>query len=68
MVSAKSTDSNMQVRKAAELMGVSEQFVRVGLQKGYLPFGRAIAISGGKYTYYISPKKFEEFTGVALGV
>ena len=55
------------IREGQELMGVSEQFIRVGLQKGYLPFGKAIAISGGKYTYYISPKKFEEFTGIETG-
>ena len=49
---------------AAKIMGVSEQFVRVGLQSGSLPFGAAVKISGSRYAYYISPQKFEDFTGV----
>ena len=57
---------NLSVEVAARHMGVNPQFVRVGLQQGILHFGYAVKISGGKYTYYISPTKFCEFTGVAL--
>lgn len=49
------------VETAAKMMGVSKKFIRVGLQQGILPFGFAIKISGGKFTYYISPKKLAEY-------
>lgn len=50
------------VKEAAKIMGKSEQFVRIGLQRGLLPFGNAIKMSS-IYTYYISPKLFEEYVG-----
>lgn len=56
-------ENYMSIKEAADLMGVSLQFVRVGIQKGILPFGCAVQISGKKYTYYISRSKFEEYTG-----
>lgn len=52
------------VAKAAEIMGVSQQFVRIGLQRKLLPFGFAVSMSGGKFTYYINPKEFEEYLGI----
>lgn len=52
------------VAEASALMGVSQQFVRVGLQKGILPFGYAVQISRGRYTYFISKQKFLEHTGI----
>lgn len=54
------------VEKAALLMGVSKPFIRIGLQNGTLPFGNAFKISGNRYTYYISPKKFTEYTGIEI--
>lgn len=56
--------SRMTIAECARLMNVSEQFVRVGLQKEVLPFGYAVRISGGRWTYYISRQKFEESTGI----
>lgn len=56
--------NNLTVEEASELMGVSRQFVRVGLQKGILPFGYAVQISRERYTYFISKQKFEEYTGI----
>lgn len=53
----------IKVSDAARLMGVSEQFIRVGLQRGLLPIGQAVKLSG-RWTYYISPKLFEDFTGI----
>ena len=53
---------NMTVIKAAEIMGKSQQFVRVGLQRGLLPFGTAVKMSS-MWTYYISPKKFYGYVG-----
>ena len=58
---------NLSVNRAAQLMGVTEQYIRVGLQLGQLPFGVALQVGGKKqFTYYISPAKFTEFTGVAV--
>lgn len=50
------------IKKAAEIMGKSQQFVRVALQQGLLPFGTAVKMSS-MWTYYISPKKFFEYIG-----
>ena len=54
--------ANISVKKAAEIMGKSQQFIRIGLQRGILPFGSAVKMSS-EYTYYISPKLFSEYTG-----
>lgn len=52
------------IKQAAKIMGKCEQFVRVGLQRGLLPFGTAVQIRGdNRYTYYISPAKFWEYVG-----
>lgn len=49
------------VKDAAKMLGVSQQFVRIGLQRGVLPIGCAVRMSE-RYTYYISRKKLEEYT------
>lgn len=58
--------ANVPVAMAAKLMGVSEEFIRIGLQRGTLPFGYAVKINGSRFTYYISPKKFTDHTGVVI--
>lgn len=55
--------TNVSVSEAASLMGVSQQFVRVGLQRGILPFGCAVQISTDRYTYFISRSKLLEYVG-----
>lgn len=52
------------VKEAARCMGKSDQFVRIGLQRGLLPFGRAVPGTGRCWNYYINPDKFKEFVGV----
>lgn len=59
-------ENRLSINKAAELMGVSPQFIRVGLQKEKLPFGYAIRMSNKKYTYFISKQKFTEYTGIPV--
>ena len=54
---------NLKVKDVAKAMGKSEMFVRIGLQRGLLPFGTAIKTSS-KYTYYISPSKFYKYIGI----
>lgn len=56
---------NLKIEEAAKLMNKSQQFVRIGLQRGLLPFGTAIK-KNGKYNYYISREKFEEYTGIKI--
>lgn len=48
------------VAKAAEIMGVSKEFVRIGLQRGTLDFGVAVKMSS-RWTYYINPQQFENY-------
>lgn len=50
------------VKQAAEIMGKCQQFIRVGLQRGLLPFGTAVKVST-RWNYYISPKLFYEYVG-----
>ena len=52
----------MKVAECAKLLGKSEQFVRVGLQRGVLPFGVAIKMSS-KWSYHISDRKVYEYLG-----
>lgn len=56
--------NRISVIDAAKLMGVSDQFVRIGLQKGVLPFG--YAVKRKRWSYYISPLKFAEYTGIPM--
>lgn len=53
---------NISVRDAAELLGVSQQFIRIGLQRGALPIGTAVKMSS-RWTYHISPKLLKEYIG-----
>ena len=41
------------VKEAARQLGVSQQFIRVGMQQGRLPIGTAVKMSS-VWTYYIS--------------
>lgn len=52
------------IKKAAEILNKSQQFVRVGLQRRSLPIGIAEKMPNStRFTYYISPKLLEDFTG-----
>lgn len=50
------------IKQAAKIMGKCEQFIRIGLQRGNLPFGTAVKMKN-KWSYYISPKLFYEYVG-----
>lgn len=52
------------VKEAARCMGKSDQFIRIGLQRGLLPFGNAVPGTGTYWNYYINPAKFKDFVGV----
>ncbi|MDO5399332.1 MAG: helix-turn-helix domain-containing protein [bacterium] len=57
---------NVPVTVAAKLMGKTPQCIRENLKNGRLPFGYALRGSGNRFTCYISPKLFTEFTGAKL--
>ena len=61
--------ANVNVETAAQLMGKSPQWVRLMLQKypDKLPIGNAVKLNGNRYTYYISPELFRQYTGIAVG-
>lgn len=56
----------LSVKETAVLLGKSQQFVRIGLQRGILPFGYALKMSG-KYTYHISKSKVYIYLGIKEG-
>lgn len=53
---------SLSVKEVAERMNKSQQFVRIGLQRGIFSFGYAVKMSS-KWTYHISRKQFEEYVG-----
>lgn len=54
---------NVSIANAAKRLDKSEQFIRVGLQTQRLPFGVAVKMPGGKWSYHVSPKLLNEYIG-----
>lgn len=50
------------VSQAAQILNVSEQFIRIGLQTGKLPIGSAVKMSS-RWTYHISEHLLDQYTG-----
>lgn len=57
-------ETSMTVQEAARLMGKSQDFIRIGLQRNILPFGFAVKTGKARYSYFISRDKFIEATGI----
>lgn len=57
--------TKIQVKHAAKMMGVTEQCIRVGLQKGAFDFGVAFKSKDTNKSYYymIYPEKLIEVVG-----
>ena len=55
--------SRITVNDVAARLGCSPQTVRLGLQRGELPFGAAIKTSS-KYTYIIYADKLKDYIGL----
>ena len=53
---------NIPVQVVAEILGVSQQFVRVEKQKKTLPIGSAVKLSS-KWTYHISYELLKNYVG-----
>ena len=52
----------LSTKQAAQILDKTEQFVRIGLQQGILPFGHAVMM-GKEFSYVIYKKKLEEYIG-----
>lgn len=48
--------------EAAAIIHASDQYVRIGMQRGILPIGTAVKMSS-KWTYNISAKLLAEYSG-----
>ena len=48
--------------EAAAIIHASDQYVRIGMQRGILPIGTAVKMSS-KWTYNISAKPLAEYSG-----
>ncbi|TEB10607.1 hypothetical protein Psfp_04145 [Pelotomaculum sp. FP] len=55
----------MPLPKAAAIMGVNPQFLRIALQQGKFPFG--VAVKRKKWNYYINPEQFREYLRQPVG-
>jgi len=53
--------SRISVDEAARRMGVTPQFLRMGLRAGKFPFGTAIQMPGGRWSYYINSRRFAAY-------
>lgn len=61
-------NEHITIERAAAIMGVSQQTVRVGLRKGIFPFGAAVQLPGSsRFTYIIYPAEFERLYGTTKG-
>lgn len=59
--------NNVSIKRASELTGKSQQFIRICLQRGTMPIGNAEKMPGSRrYNYYISPKLLSDYTGIPL--
>ena len=54
-------ESRFTVDAAARRMGVTPMFLRMGLRLNKFPFGTAIQMPGGRWSYYINPVRFERY-------
>mgnify|MGYP004645947461 CR=1 FL=1 len=53
------------VVEAAKILHVSDQFVRIGMQRDVLPIGTALKMSS-KWTYQISEKLLAQYSGADI--
>ena len=59
---------SVSIRKAADLMGISEQFLRVLIQNNRLPFASAVKMEEGnkRFNYYINAHGLAEHIGKTI--
>lgn len=52
----------LSIKDTAKILNKTEQFTRLGLQRGILPFGHTIKMEK-EYSYIIYKKKLEDYIG-----
>lgn len=59
---------NVPIKRAAALMGISEQHLRIRLQRNRYDFGSAEILkeNGSRYTYHINAKGFADYLGLTV--
>ena len=60
--------NRVSVVEAAQRMGVSPSYVRMGIRCGRLPFGTAVQMGKKRWTYHIVPTAFEKYLEEGMGV
>lgn len=55
--------NSIPITTAAEILGKSPQFVRIGLQQKSLPIGSAVKMSS-EWTYHISYELLKNYVGI----
>ncbi|MDO4296750.1 MAG: hypothetical protein Q4D90_11410 [bacterium] len=61
----KKSENRLSVAEAARLLGASQQYIRIGMQRKELEFGSRVRMSS-RWTYVITKQKFEEVTGIKV--
>jgi len=56
-----SREARVSVTEAAARMGVNPQFLRMGLRAGKFPFGTAVQMPGGRWSYHINAGRFRRY-------
>lgn len=51
------------IKEVARRMCKSEQYIRIGLQTGRLPFGTAVKVSPGRWSYHVPERAFKDYMG-----
>ena len=60
----KFTGRNVKINEIAKATGKDPNYVRIGLQQGFLKFGTSVKLDGSsEYNYYFPDKKVWEETG-----
>lgn len=56
---------NVPISVVSKALGKDAQFIRIGLQRGFLPIGTAFKTddSNKQFDYYVSPLKLWEYSG-----
>jgi len=62
---ANKTPARIGVVEAARRMGVTPMWLRMALRLGKVPFGTAIQMPGGRWSYYINSARFEAYMTAA---
>ena len=55
-------NKTLTVKETSKILGKTEQFIRIGLQRGILPFGHAVLMDK-EWSYVIYKKKLEDYVG-----